>query len=115
MLNLSSRDGVAKTLSAALRCRCVRFKVFVSLLLDQLVSVSPRLEGPYNGGAGFQVLSSSAKRYVCSFVLHLVGGFGFNIGVDLVLPGFLLLRMMEIKLYFVVAVGSLLVQRVVRL
>ena len=56
VLNLSSRDGVAKTLSAALRCRCVRFRVFVSLLLDQLVSVSSRLVCPYNGGGGFQVL-----------------------------------------------------------
>ena len=56
VLNLSSRDGVAKTLSAALRCRCVSFNVFVSLLRDQLVSVSPRLVGPYNGGGGFQVL-----------------------------------------------------------
>ena len=35
---------------------CVRFKVFVSLLLDQFVRVSPRLVGPYNGGGGFQVL-----------------------------------------------------------
>ena len=32
------------------------FKVFVSLLLDQFVRVSPRLVGPYNGGGGFQVL-----------------------------------------------------------
>ena len=56
LLNLSSRDVVAKTLSAALRCRCVIFKVFVSLFLDQLVSVSPRSVGPYNGGGGFQVL-----------------------------------------------------------
>ena len=54
-LNLSSRVGVAKTLSAVLRCRCVRFRVIVSLLLDQLVSVSLRLVGPYNGGGGFQV------------------------------------------------------------
>ena len=69
VLNLISRDGVAKTLSAALRWRCVRFKVFVSLLLDQLVSVSPRLVGPYNGGGGFQVLWSNGMRYVCSFVL----------------------------------------------
>ena len=53
---MSLRDGVAKTLSAALRCLCVRFKVFVNLLRDQLVSVSPRLVGPYNGGGGFQVL-----------------------------------------------------------
>ena len=89
MLNISSRDGVAKTLSAALRCRCVRFKVFVSLLLDKLVSVSPRLVGSYNGGGGFQVLSSSAKRYVCSLVLLLVGRFGLSIGVDRVLPGWL--------------------------
>ena len=89
VLNLSSRDGVAKTLIAALCCQCVRFKVFVSLLLDQLVSVSPRLVGPYNGGGGFQVLWSSAKRYVCSLVQLLVGGLGLSIGVDLVLPGWL--------------------------
>ena len=69
MLNLSSRDGIARTLSAALRWRCVRFKVFVSLFLGQLVSVSPRVVGPYNGGGGFQVLWSNGKRYVCSFVL----------------------------------------------
>ena len=56
MLNLSSRDGVAKTFSAVLRCRAVRLTVLISLVLDQLVSVSPRLVGPYNGGDGFQVL-----------------------------------------------------------
>ena len=55
-LNFSSKDGVAKTSSAVFRWRCVRFKVFVSLSLDQLVRVSPRLVGPYNGGGGFQVL-----------------------------------------------------------
>ena len=89
VLSLSSRVGVAKTLSAALRCRCVRFRVFVSLLLDQLVNVSPRLVGPKNGGGGFQVLWSSANRYVCSLVLFLLGGFGLSIGMDLVLPGWL--------------------------
>ena len=45
MLNLTSRENVAETLSAAFRCRYVRFNVFVSLLLDQLVSASPRLVG----------------------------------------------------------------------
>ena len=30
---------------------------------------------------------SSAKRYVCSLVLLLVGGLGLSIGVDRVLPG----------------------------
>ena len=88
-LNLSSRDGVAKTLSAVLRCRVVRFNVLINLFLDQFVSVSPRLEGPYNGGGGFQVLWSKAKRYVCSLVPLLVGGLGLSIGVDLVLPGWL--------------------------
>ena len=71
------------------RWGCVRFKVFVSLFLDQLVSVSPRLVGPYNGGGGFQVLRSDAKRYVCSLVLLKVGGFGFSTGVARVLPGWL--------------------------
>ena len=55
-MNFSSRDGVARTSSAEFRWRCVKFKVFVSLLLDQFVRVSPRLVGPYNGGGGFQVL-----------------------------------------------------------
>ena len=56
VLNFSSRDGVARTSSAEFRWRCVKFKVFVSLLLDQFVRVSPRLVGPYSGGGGFQVL-----------------------------------------------------------
>ena len=33
-LNFSSSDGVAKTLSAALRCLVVRLNVFTSLFLD---------------------------------------------------------------------------------
>ena len=89
MLNLSSRDCVAKTLSAALRCRVVRFNVLMSLFLDQFVSVSPRLVGPYSGGGGFQVLRSNAKRYVCSLILLRVGELGFSIGVDRLLPGWL--------------------------
>ena len=88
-LNFSSKDGAAKTSSAVFRWRCVKFKVFVSLFLDQLVSVSPKLVGPYNGGGGFQVLRSNAKRYVCSLVLLKVGGFGFSTGVARVLPGWL--------------------------
>ena len=88
VLNLSSRD-IAKTLSAVLRCRVVKFNVFDNLALDQLVSVSPRLVGPYNDGGGFQVLWSNAKRYVCSLILLKVGGFGFNTGVARVLPGWL--------------------------
>ena len=62
VLNFSSRDDVARTLSALLRCRVVIFNVFINLFLDQFVGVSPRLVGPYNGGGGFQVLWSNAKR-----------------------------------------------------
>ena len=51
-----------RTLSALLRCRVVIFNVFINLFLDQFVGVSPRLVGPYNGGGGFQVLWSNAKR-----------------------------------------------------
>ena len=29
VLNLSSRDGVARKLIASLRCRCVRFNMFI--------------------------------------------------------------------------------------
>ena len=89
MLNFSSKLGVAKTSSAVLRCRAVRFSLLINLFLDQFVSVSPRFVGPYNGGAGFQVLWSNAKRYVCSLIVFRVGGFGFKTGVDLVLPGWL--------------------------
>ena len=74
VLNLSSRDGVAKTLNAALCWRCVRFKVFVSLFLDQLVSVSPRLVGPYNGGGGFKVGGLMGRgMYVHLFYFELGG------------------------------------------
>ena len=62
VLNFSSRDGVARTLSALLCCRVVIFNVFINVFLDQFVSVSPRLVGPYNSGGGFQVLWSNAKR-----------------------------------------------------
>ena len=55
-LNFSSKLGVAKTLSAVLRCLDVKFYVFTSQLLDQIVNVSPRLVGPYKGGEGFHVL-----------------------------------------------------------
>ena len=89
VLNFSSKLGVAKTSSAVLRCRAVRFSVLINQFLDQFVSVSPRFVGPYNGGGGFQVLWSNAKRYVCSLILLRVGGFGFNIGIDLVLPRWL--------------------------
>ena len=89
MLNFSSKLGVAKTSSAVLRCRAVKFSVLIILFLDQFVSVSPRFVGPYNGGGGFQVLWSNAKRYVCSLTLLRVSGVGFKIGVDLVLRGWL--------------------------
>ena len=89
ILKFNSERGVAKTSSAVLRCRAVRFNVLINQFLDQFVSVSPRFVGPYNGGGGLQVLWSNAKRYVCSLILLRVGGFGFNIGVDLVLPGWL--------------------------
>ena len=56
VLNLSSKDGVAKTFSAVFLCLVVRFSVFSSLDSDQLVSMSPRLVGPYSGGGEFQVL-----------------------------------------------------------
>ena len=49
-LNFSSKLGVANTLSAALRCLAVRFIVFIKRLLDQFVSVSPRLVVPYASG-----------------------------------------------------------------
>ena len=55
VLNFSSKRGVAKTSSAVLRCRAVRFSMLINLFLDQFVSVSPRFVGPYNGGGGFQV------------------------------------------------------------
>ena len=89
VLNLSLREGVAKTLSAVLRCRVVIFNVFINLFLDQFVSVSPRLVGPYNGGGGFQVLWSTAKRYVCPLIPLRVGGLAFSTGVARVLPGWL--------------------------
>ena len=89
MLNFSSKLGVAKTSSAVLRCRAVRFSVLINLFLDQFVRVSPRFVGPYKGGGGLQILWSSAKGYVCSLTLLRVGGFGFKIGVDRVLPGWL--------------------------
>ena len=88
-VTFSSNFGVAKNSSAVLRCRAVRFSVLINLFLDQLVSVSPKLVGPYSGGGGFQVLCSNAKRCACSITLLRVGGFGFKIGVDLVLPGWL--------------------------
>ena len=88
VLDFNSEVGVAKTLSAALRC-AVRFNVLINLFLDQFVSVSPRFVGPYNGVGGFQVLWSNAKRYACSLILIRVAGFGFKIGFDLVLPGWL--------------------------
>ena len=44
---------------------------------------------PYKGGNGFQLLWSNATRYVCSLILLRVGGSGFKIGFDLVLPGWL--------------------------
>ena len=86
---MSSREGVAKTLSAVWRCRVVIFNELINLFLDQFVSVSPRLVGPYNGGGGFPVLWSIAKRYVYSLILLRVGGFGFSTGVARVLPGWL--------------------------
>ena len=89
MLNFNSRDGVARTSSAVLRCRAVRLSVLISLFLAQFVSVSPRFVGPYKGGGGFQVLWSNGNKYVCSLVLLLVGGLGLSMGVDLVLPGWL--------------------------
>ena len=60
-LNFNSKLGVAKTSSAVLRCLAVRFSLFTSQFLDQFLSVSPRLVGPYSGGGGFQVLWSKAK------------------------------------------------------
>ena len=56
VLNFSSKFEIAKTSSAVLRCRAVRFSVLINLFLDQFVSVSPSFVGPYSGGGGFQVL-----------------------------------------------------------
>ena len=89
VLKFSSKFGVAKISSAVLRCRAVRFSVLIYLILDQFVCVSPRFVGPYNAGSRFQVLWSNAKRYVCPLILLRVGGFGFMIGVDLVLFGWM--------------------------
>ena len=62
VLNFNSRDGVARTSSAVLRCRAVRLSVLISLFLAQFVSVSPRFVGPYKGGGGFQVLWSNGNK-----------------------------------------------------
>ena len=85
-LHFSSKLGVAKTLSAALCCLVVKFNVFTKRLLDQFVSMSPRLVGPYKGAGGFQILSSNAKIYVCSEILPLVGGLKLYTGVARALP-----------------------------
>ena len=85
-LNISSKLGVARTLSAVLGCLDVKFNVFTERLLDQFVSVSPRLVGPCNDGGEFHVLWSNAIIYVCSEILFLVGGLGLYTGVR-ILPG----------------------------
>ena len=77
LLNIVSNFIVAlnliSTLGAVFRCLDVKFIVFTKRLLDQFVSVSPRLVGRYKGGGGFHVLWSNANIYVCSVILLLVG------------------------------------------
>ena len=86
-LKFNSNLGVARTFSAVLRCLEVKFNVFTKRLLDQFLSVSSKLVGPYNGGGGVQVFLSSAKIYVCSDIRLLVGGLRLYTGVALTLPG----------------------------